>query len=282
MNPPRGSAALDEPAGPIDPDITLLSLQHADGRPLAVLANYSLHYVGDTLPSHVSGDYFAAFADSMQQLFQADRLDPPFVGMMFNGASGNINNIDFRATPEPQPPYTRIRGVARRVAQKAHEALQAVEYHDWAPLDMREARLKLGRRLPAADEVDRAEFILSQVKGNGPLTTAEQLYARETLLLSEMPKDLETTVQAIRIGDLGIAAIPCETFVETGLAIKEASPLKPTMTISLANDYAGYLPTVEHHALGGYETWRARSSFLEVEAEPKIRAKVLELLGELA
>jgi len=41
------------------------------------------------------------------------------------------------------------------------------------------------------------------------------------------------------------------------------------------------LPTVEHHRLGGYETWRARSSYLEVEAAPKIFDAVMKLLTEL-
>ena len=84
------------------------------------------------------------------------------------------------------------------------------------------------------------------------------------------------------VGDLGIAAIPCEVFVETGLTIKAESPLKPSFTIELANDYCGYLPTVEHHELGGYETWRARSSFLEVDAEPKLRRAVFESFRKLA
>ncbi|MFO1095022.1 MAG: hypothetical protein U0992_17200 [Planctomycetaceae bacterium] len=85
----------------------------------------------------------------------------------------------------------------------------------------------------------------------------------------------------MRIGDLGIVGIPCETFVETGLAIKAASPLKPTFCISLANGYNGYLPTPEHHDWGGYETWRARSSYLAVDAEPAVRHTALELLERL-
>ena len=101
-------------------------------------------------------------------------------------------------------------------------------------------------------------------------------------MLNEYPSEVETLVQAIRIGELGIATSPCETFVETGLAIKAASPLKPTFTIELANDYRGYLPTAEHHALGGYETWRARSSYLEVDAEAKIRAAILKQLEAVA
>ena len=70
-------------------------------------------------------------------------------------------------------------------------------------------------------------------------------------MLNETPPLVETIVQALRIGDLGIATSPCETFVETGLAIKANSPLRPTFTIELANDYAGYLPTAEQHRLGG-------------------------------
>ena len=52
--------------------------------------------------------------------------------------------------------------------------------------------------------------------------------------------------------------------------------------MELANGGFGYLPTPEQHELGGYETWRARSSYLEVEAEAKIRGKIIELLGQVA
>lgn len=281
MNPPQGSADLVEPAGPIDPEIGILSVRSADGNPLALLANYSLHYVGGTAGTDVSADYFGEFADRVQQLLNADRLDPAFVGIMSNGTSGNINNINFREKGQPRPPYAQIRYVANRIATEAARVAGDIEYHDWVPLVMREARLRLGRRPTPKDEVARAKFILS--KAAGPtLTALEEVYAHETVMLNEYPPFVETIVQALRIGDLGITTSPCETFVETGLAIKAASPLKPTFTIELANDYCGYLPTAEHHQLGGYETWRARSSFLEVDAEARLRAKMLELLGTVA
>ena len=66
------------------------------------------------------------------------------------------------------------------------------------------------------------------------------------------------------------------------LAIKKASPLKPTFAIELANGFRGYLPPPEQFPLGGYTTWPAESSCLEVQAEPKIRAAVLNLLKEVA
>ena len=277
MNPPVGSPDLLEPAGPIDPEVGVLAVRSLEGRPVALLANYSLHYVGGTGGTEVSADYYGVFADRVQQLLSADRQDPPFVAMMSNGTSGNINNVNFREQATAQPPYAQIQKVADRLAREAARVAGAIEYHAWVPLAMREARLRLGRRATPKDEVARAKFILSQAKAP-VLSRLEEVYARETVLLNEYPPFVETIVQAARIGDLGIAASPCETFVETGLAIKAASPLKPTFTIELANDCAGYLPTAEHHQLGGYETWRARSSFLEVDAEAKVRAKILELL----
>jgi hypothetical protein len=97
-----------------------------------------------------------------------------------------------------------------------------------------------------------------------------------------MPATRQLKLQAIRIGSLGIAAIPCEVYGSTGLAIKAASPFSTTMNISLANGGDGYIAPPEQHKLGGYTTWRARTSCLEELAEPKIKAAVVELLVEVA
>jgi neutral ceramidase len=280
MNPVIGSADLIEPAGPTDPEVAVVSLQSPEGRPIAVLANYSLHYVGTGCDGEVSADYYCAFADRVQQLLGADRLDPSFVALLSNGTSGDINNINFRQKRAPQPPYEQMRLVADAVATKAVRVCRTLRYQDWVPLGVRETELSLGVRRPTADEVARAEAILEKVQGEA-LKTAEQVYARETRLMKDYPAEKATILQAMRIGDLGIAAIPCEVFAETGLAIKQKSPFKPTFTIELANGCDGYLPTPGQHALGGYETWRARSSYLEVEAEPKICEVLIGLLAEL-
>ena len=107
------------------------------------------------------------------------------------------------------------------------------------------------------------------------------MYARETLALADYPDEKAIVLQAIRIGDLAIVASPCETFAETGLAIKRRSPFKDTFTIELANGSDGYLPTIKQHSYGGYETWPARSSLLEVSAERKIRSSLLDMLEGL-
>lgn len=276
-NPPRASEDLLKPAGPIDPELAILSVQHADGRPLALLANYSLHYIGGYAPGHVSADYFAVFADRIQQLIGADRLDPPFVAMMSNGTSGDINNIDFRGPRQRYAPWARMREVAYDVAEEAFRVYNQITYRDDAPLAACTTELQLGVRRPDAQRIEWARGILKEDTNPARLTRPE-IYASEALELAKFPEKVPVLLQAIRIAELGIAAIPCEVFAETGLAIKASSPLRPTFTIELANGYNGYLPTPEQHELGGYETWPARSSYLETQAEPKIRNAVLELL----
>jgi neutral ceramidase len=45
MNPGQGNANNERPSGPVDPEVSVLSVQSRDGRPIGLLANYSLHYV---------------------------------------------------------------------------------------------------------------------------------------------------------------------------------------------------------------------------------------------
>src|SRR5205814_9079363 len=98
------------------------------------------------------------------------------------------------------------------------------------------------------------------------------IYANETVLLSQSPRQAELILQTFRIGDLGIAAIPCEVFAEIGLELKKKSPFKSTFTIELANGYNGYLPTPAQHASGGYETWRPRATSSETDSSVKLTA----------
>ena len=279
MNPPRANKSLIEPAGPIDPDVAVLSVQSADGKPLALLANYSLHYVGG-LPA-LSADYFGAFAERIKDLLEADK---GFVGMLSNGTSGNINNINFRSEgPGKQQPGEQLRIVADSVAQTALKAYRTIKHRDHVTLAAAHKEIELGVRLPDERDIARAEDILAKAAAMNKkvLQTLPEVYARETVLMAKYPAKVPVILQALRIGELGIVANPCETFVEIGLEIKQKSPLRPTFTTSLANGYNGYLPTPEHHALGGYETWRARSSYLEVNASRKIMEAWQELLRDV-
>lgn len=286
MNPPRAGENLIEPAGPTDPEVPFIFVKSAaDERPIALFANYSLHYVGGEGPLHVSADYFAMFASSIEDLLGAERLDPPFVAAMTNGTSGDINNINFRVPAEQQysqlgVPYAQMKVVGEDVAKEVHRATQSLQWHDHVTLDAAVQDLELGVRKPTQEELENAKEIVGKAAGR-EMKTLPEIYARETVMIADYSDTVPVTIQALRVGELGIAAIPCEVFVEIGLAIKSQSALKPAFTIELANGYNGYLPTAAQHELGGYETWRARSSYLETTAADTIQATALNLLSQL-
>lgn len=258
--------------GPVDPEVPVLAVQTRDGRPLATLTNYSMHYVG---AKPVSADYFSVVCDKLHALLNGNA---DYVGLHSNGTSGDQWLMDYNL---PERREYSIDSVAGDVAQAALEAYRQIRFMAWAPLVMEERLLEVGVRMPAAEEVREARAAVEAFAGRKP-KTLEEVYARETILLSEMPPTRELKLQAIRIGEFGIAAIPNEVFAASGLTIKRRSPLKPTFTIELANGSEGYIPPPDQHALGGYETWRARSSCLEERAEVKIVSTVLDLLDSVA
>jgi len=282
MNPGIANPDLTEPAGPTDPEIAFLAVQSADGKPLALLANYSLHYVGGVGSGDLSADYFGAFADRIQQLLGADRQDPPFVGILSNGTSGDINNINWRGPDNRvKGPYAQIRLVANDAATEVQRVWGSLQWRDDVALRVASQELVLATRKPSAEDVEKAKAIVAD-RAPLALKTPAEIYAREQILLAQYPDAITMPLTAFRIGDLAVAGWPNEVFAESGLSLKRDSPVKPLFVISLANGWFGYLPPPEQHPLGGYETWRSRTSYLEIGAEPKIRKALLEVLGQLA
>lgn len=276
MNP--GREGLIRPAGPVDPEFYLLSVNSHDGKPRAVMGNYGLHYVGGIPRGHVSADYFGVFSDRIGTKIGADER---FIGILSNGTSGDVNAIDFSKPRQKYEPFENMQRIADDLASKAVPLLQKLEYQGSGKVSAVETILQLGVRKPDAERLAWARE--TAAPKNSPLRlTRPQVYAKETLGLADYPDSVAVRIQAIRIGDLGIVGIPCEVFAETGLAIKAADVFPDTFVMELANGYHGYLPTAEQHEWGGYETWAARSSYLEVDAETKIREASIGLLQELA
>jgi hypothetical protein len=267
-------------SGPEDPDLSLISLQAKDGRPIAVLANFSMHYFGGQ-PA-LSADYFGLFCEGLKSRIAAgqDGNHPPFVGIMSHGCSGDIWRRDYTrpaASTEEEP---TVESYTKGLLDIALAAYETIVYSEQADLAMAEARLNLKYRVPDKQLLQWAQRIVDQMGDRLPKTTPE-VYAREQIILYER-QSTEIVVQALRIGDIGIATTPNETYALTGLKLKLQSPLPKTMVIELANGGDGYIPPPEQLLLGGYNTWPARSAGLEVQAEPKITETALGLLERVA
>jgi neutral ceramidase len=280
MNPP--SSLIDRPAGPVDSQVSIVSIRSKVGAPIALLANYSLHYVGGVPAGGVSADYFGEFAKQIKQRIvpKGDEGRAPFVGIMSNGTSGDVNNINFRNRQPGKKPFEQIRYVASSLAEEVLQVAERIEHREEISLAMAQRELTLNLRRPTVEQLAQAKRFLAETD-DSKLPRLAKAYAGYTNEVANMPPSEEIILQAIRIGDLGIVSIPCEVFAETGLAIKAGSPLKATITMELANGWNRYLPTPRQHRLGGYETWLG-TNILEINASVKIEQTLLDLLSEVA
>jgi len=266
-------------SGPEDPDLSLISLQATDGRPIAVLANFSMHYFGDQA---LSADYFGLFSEGLKAHLaeSSDKEHPPFVGMMSHGCSGDIWRRDYKKPISSGEEDHTIEGYTEELLKIALNAYDTIEYLEHADIAMAEARLHLQYRVPDQQRLEWAHRVVEAMGDRQPKNTTE-VYAREQIVLHER-QSTEIVVQALRIGDIALATTPTETYALTGLKLKLQSPLRKTMVLDLANGGDGYIPPPEQHLLGGYNTWAARSAGLEVQAEPKITEAILQLLEKVA
>ena len=263
------------PCGPEDPELSVLSVVRPDGSPLAVVANYSMHYFG---AAPVSADYFGCFSRMVSEVVsRRGGGDWPCVVMMSHGTSGDQHWMDYS---QPRKSID-LEAYSRRVADRAIEALERVEYRSTATLDAAETTLTLKHRLPDKEREAWARQLVEAMGDRTKPTSRPEVYALEQMYLLAEP-EREVRVQALRIGDLAITAIPCEVYAISGLKVKTQSPFAHTMNIELAGGAEGYIPPPELFPLGGYNTWPARTAGLEPTAEPKIVEALLGLLEKLA
>jgi hypothetical protein len=261
-------------SGPEDPDLSMIAIQSRDGRPIAILANFSMHYFGDR---DISADYFGLFCEGLKQKVAPGQ---DFVGIMSHGCSGDIWRRDYTRPEKEWNVSLAIEDYTRDLLEIALKIYRNIEYRDEADLAMTERRMTLKYRVPDKQRLEWAQRVVEKMGERLP-KNQEEVYAREQLILHER-QQTEIVMQGLRIGDIGIATTPTETYAITGLKIKSASPLPHTIVIELANGGDGYIPPPEQHRFGGYNTWPARSAGLEVTAEPKIAETCIELLEKVA
>ena len=278
MHPGHQNVNYLGPAGPVDSQLGLLSLRTVEGEPICLLGNFSMHYVGGV--AGLSADYWGHFNKIMtikvMQSTGNQNDSKSFVAMMSQGTSGDLHWMDYSSRKKTTTPAE----YAAELSDIAFGAYQKIVYQADVELAMAESKMTLQRRRPNAKRLEWAQQ-LNKARGDRRPKNRPEVYAEQAAWIDEHP-DEEILLQAIRIGELGITAIPNEVFGITGLSIKAQSPLPTTFNMELANGAAGYIPPPEQHEMGGYSTWPARTAGLEVQAEPKIVEAILDLLEEVS
>ena len=292
MNPPRDK--ITKPAGPTDPQLCVIDVRTRRNRPLGLIANFALHYVGGIpkvteangkIVGMASADYFGEFARVMPfRIGGASGGPTNFVAMMTNGASGDINNIDFHRKRAPRAPFEQVRVVANKTADAAWRAVKKIEtYHDNPIIAVRQREVALKYRKPSPKQLEKAlKLMYLSKKERDAINNRTTSVATRTIEYAKKdhPDSEQVIIQAIRIGDQAIVTMPFEVLVEIGLEIRKKSPFPRTFLIELANGSYGYLPPPHQHELGGYETWLGVSKF-QKDASVILTQNLLEMLKEL-
>lgn len=288
MNPGKGNPDIVEPTSPIDPTVGVLYAQDDEGRPIAVIAQFGMHYVGTDGRNAISADYYGDFAAVIRGFF-----GPECIPLLLNGALGQVNNVNPFDTHSDRG-HARGRRIARALAGEVIKVIGRMRRQTSCTLSATTTKIELPRKEVTQKDLEIAQQI---VAGNDPVPNvgpfshvvgqpiAERMrpvYARHLIRLAQMPEHLRTEVQAIRVGDSVWVGLPGQTFTEIGLKIAEDSPSPNTFVLNLANDNLGYIATDK--ALrdeGGYETWGAPSNPIGIGAERIAVDAVRGLLNQL-
>ena len=290
MNPGLNNPDLVRPMGEIDPELAMMYVEGVDGTPISVVASFSLHYVGTGSVGEVSADYFGQFFNLLRHY-----LGGNCVPILWNAASGQINNNDYSGERIWRDRgHTRARRMANVLAGHVLTEVQLMDLDEELALEAVTETLAFSRKVITETDLDIAEQILaggyeyeegpfSWVVGQPVRKDRVGVYARQCQRLAALPEQMTAPVQAIRLGDAAILALPGEIFVETGLRIKAQTSASPLMLVSLANGSIGYVCTDEALTQeGGYETWASLSSLGGVGTVPAMESlsqSLLETLG---
>lgn len=253
FNPGQLNPNIIKPAGLIDPDVAMLLVRSADGgHSLAGLTVFACHLdtVGGT-------EYSADFPFFLQQMLRVE-FGNNFISAFGAGTCGDINHINTAVKEE------KIKGfaVAEHIGTTLGRTVLAAQ-NDLAVITkprfaVKSKILTVPLQDVTPEQAKAAWAKLEMLKGEGG-SFMEKVEAVKAVDLANHGKTWPMEVQVFRLdNDTAIVGLPCEIFVDLGLAIKRASPFKRTFVISICNDRPSYVPTKKAFTEGSYEVTNAR------------------------
>jgi hypothetical protein len=252
FNPGILNTNIVRPAGPIDPDVgILLARELRTGRLFAGLTVFAMHCdtVGGT-------NYSADYPFYLQETLRAG-FGKQFISAFGAGTCGDINHIDVsRNAPFKGPGMAEHLGTTLgKDVLDAHWDLKEMRK---LSLATRSLTLDVPLRDLTPEAMADAKSKISKI-GDPQTDFMAKVVAVRDLDLARRGPTCPMEVQVFRFSsDTAVVCLPCEIFVELGLAIKKASPFKNTIVISICNDRPSYVPTKKAFSEGSYEITNAR------------------------
>jgi neutral ceramidase len=276
---PNGSVTWFErnltkvPTAPVDPTVTVLRVDSAEGKPLAILVNYACHpVVFGSDNREYSADYPGVMIRTVEQAFGNPGGGQPTV-FFLQGGDGDINPY-YAVTPLEQD-AVKMRDwtgeTLGRVAARVAEGVRTKDVPD-ASLDFAEDVLDFHLRWNVA----KLRAVL--LKSWGPQAVAA-LDRRER-------EGLHLPVAAVLINKrIALATMPGEPFVDYQIEWRQRCPVADCLFMGYSNGDFGYFPTLRMATLGGYGAANV-ATYVEVGAGARMLdhalIKIYEFLGRLS
>jgi neutral ceramidase len=274
FNPPENSPDIVEPAGPIDPQVGIITISKpGEKQPSSAIVSFAMHpdTTGGTL---YSADYIHFVETRLQRTF-----GPEFTVLYGTGTCGDINHRDV---------HTNKQRSAETLGQMLGDTVvNMIQKGGLSPvkqpsLAVRTTKVQAPLQKMDSADIAKAKADMEQV-GTPGYPFAKAVQACKVMDVERLRKKwgdaVPLEVQAFRLGsDTAIVTLPSEIFVNLGLSIKVASPFKTTLVVELANDSVAYIPTRHAFEEGSYEVTNSR---VERGTGEKLAEAAIGLLKEL-
>jgi hypothetical protein len=214
---------------PVDRSLTVLRLDDIEGKPLAVLVNFTAHPT--SIPSQTlkfSADYVGAMKATVEKEFGGTAI-------FMQGASGDISTD--RGPHGDHVAYGQALG---REAVKLASSLQPVAVEK-PSLEVREERFKFESRSDLGNPLVRAAYSVAffpELIANFVDEYSDGIRPRITIALLN--------------GDIALVGGSGEFFCQHALRLRERARVKQLFFFGYCNGYHQYFPTIEAAAEGGY------------------------------
>ena len=258
-------------AGPIDPEVGMVSFREADGDndAIAAIVNFALHL--DT----VGGTKYAADYPFYLEQSLREKYGDKFVLLFGTGTCGDINHIDVTKKERLKTDY-----IGRTLAETVNAKKESLETVAEPALAVRSGIVEAPLQQFGPEKVAWARDNINKV-GTRELSFLQQVEAYKILAVKlRRGRTIPLEVQVFRLSrDVAVVGLPGEVFVDLGLAIKRASPFATTLVIELCQDAPGYIPTKKAFAEGSYETVNSRIAPGGGEMMAEAAIRLLKELG---
>lgn len=265
--------------GPVDTQLGVLCVRNMTGKAMGYFINFACH------PCYYGGLRIvtANYPGSISRYIKLHE-GPQCVSVFLNGACGDVHH-DNPVNPDSG---TDMETMGYILANSAFELALRAEYSSKIQIGTAIQKIKLPLRVLTPHMLAQSRMQLeggaAELDPRWQRFGPDEVYAASILELDERIRKspfTEISIQALKIGETALAAIPAELFAWLGIRIKTESRIKPVYVVSCANGMVGYAATKDAYSRGGYEVTPCIWSKLEPGAGETIVEAALEAIHAL-